>query len=122
MNKFDIYDRVTNFAVKIINFSEKLSSNFSARTIAKQLLRSATSIGANLQEADGAVSTNDFLHKLGISRKESLETQYWLGLIEKAKLIKNENNIKELKSLCTESEEISKIICTIIKNTKKNKK
>lgn len=120
MSKFDIYERVTSFAVRTIHFSEKLSHSFSGKIVAKQLIRSSTSIGANLQEADGAVSKNDFLNKLGTSRKESLETQYWLDIIKRSNLIKNPKNLEELDFLCCESKEISKIICSIIINTKKN--
>jgi four helix bundle protein len=99
MQKHDIYDRVLNFVVKIIGFAEKLSKSFSGRIIAKQMIRSASSIGANMQEADGAVSKRDFANKMGIARKEAQETRYWLELLVKAKLINNPTNNKELDML-----------------------
>lgn len=121
MQKHDIYARVEEFAVRIIGFCEKLAKTFAGSIIAKQLLRSATSIGANLQEADGAVSRKDFINKMGISRKEALETRYWLNLLIKSELIKNESNSKYLSSLYKESDEITKILCSIINRTKGNK-
>jgi len=114
MQKHDIYDRITRFVVRVIKFAEKLSQSFSARIIAKQLVRSASSVGANLQEADGATSKKDFVNKAGISRKEAQETRYWLSLLLQAELVKNQDNINELKSLYTESDEITRILSSII--------
>jgi len=118
MQKNNIYERVTVFAVNVIKFSEKLSKSFSGRIIAKQVIRSASSIGANLQEADGAVSKKDFVFKVGISRKEAQETRYWLDLLERAKIIGNQQNIDELKLLYSESDEITRILSSIINKTR----
>ena len=118
MQKHDIYDRITRFVVRIIRFAEKLSKNFSARIIAKQLVRSSSSIGANLQEADGATSRKDFINKIGIARKEAQETRYWLNLLAQAELVKNQENINELKVLYAEIDEIAKILSSIINKTK----
>lgn len=120
MQKHDIYDRVLNFVVKVVKFAEKLSKSFSARIIAKQLVRSASSIGANLQEADGATSKKDFVNKMGISRKEAQETRYWLNLLKRAEMIMNQSNLQELDLLIAESNEITKILSSIINKTAKN--
>ena len=114
MQKHDIYERVTIFVVNIINFSEKLSKSFSGRIIAKQMIRSASSIGANLQEADGAISKKDFINKMGISRKEAQETRYWLDLLKRANLIGNQQNKENLQSLYSESDQIARILSSII--------
>jgi len=119
MQKHDIYERVTNFAVRVIKFSEKLSRGFSGKIIAKQLVRAATSVGANLQEADGAISRNDFVNKSGIARKEAQESRYWLNLIGKSELVQNRENLSELNWLHNESDEIAKILSSIINKARK---
>lgn len=118
MQKHDIYKRVFDFVVKVVNFCEKLAKSFSGRIIAKQLIRSATSIGANLEEADGATSKKDFINKMGISRKEAQETRYWLNLIKAAQVLHDTQNLKELEVICAESDEIAKILSSIINKTR----
>lgn len=120
MQKHDIYDRVINFVVRIIALSEKTSKHFSGRVISKQLIRSASSVGANMQEADGAVSKKDFINKMGISRKEAQETRYWLDLIKKCGIVKNQCNLAELDLLHKESDEIVKILSSIINRSMRN--
>ena len=71
------------FAIKIIEFSELLEQN-KKFVIARQILKSGTSIGANIRESQSAESKADFIHKLKIAHKEAEETQYWLLLCEKA--------------------------------------
>ena len=120
MQKHDIYGRVLNFVVRLIRFAEKLSKSFSGRIVAKQMVRSASSIGANMQEADGAISKKDFVNKMGIARKEAQETRYWLELLNKAQMIKNQENVKELNLLYAESDEITKILSSIINKARTN--
>ena len=72
------------FALKIIIYCELLKEERKYE-ITKQLFRSGTSIGANVKEAQGAESKNDFIHKLKIASKEAEETEYWLFLCEKSK-------------------------------------
>ena len=122
MQKHDIYDRATNFVVRVIKYSEKISNHFSGRIIAKQMIRSASSIGANMFEADGAISIKDFINKMSISRKEALETRYWLDLLKKADIVRNCDNILELDILYKESDEISRILSSIINKAIKNQK
>jgi four helix bundle protein len=82
--------------------------------LSKQLIRSGTSIGANVEEAQNAESKPDFIHKMTISRSEARETNYWLKI-----LIATEKNLEQrLLSLLNESNELISIIHAIIKNTK----
>ncbi len=82
------------FSLSVIKFCEHLNRK-KAYVIGKQLLRSGTSIGANIQEAQFAVSRKDFIHKMHISLKEARETRYWLLLIIKSGTSKKES-AKEL--------------------------
>lgn len=99
------------FALKIIEFCELLEEN-KKYIIARQLLKSGTSIGANIREAQNAESKADFIHKLKISAKEAEETDYWLLLSQNSK---NYPNCEELISL---NHEIIKILSKIISTSK----
>ena len=79
-----ILEKSIDFALEIIEYTEKLEENRKF-VIAKQLLRSGTSIGANIREAQGAESKADFIHKLKIAAKEAEETEYWLLLCKHSK-------------------------------------
>lgn len=85
--------------------------------LSKQILRSGTSIGANIEEAQGGQSEKDFISKLTIAYKETRETHYWLRLMRDTKIIED----KLANSLISDCEELLKIIGTILK-TMKNKK
>ncbi len=84
------------------------------RELLIQLLRSATSIGANVEEAVGAQSKNDFIHKIGIAYKESRETSYWLRLFKDAQIME----VKLSSSFLSESEELQKILSSILRTSK----
>jgi four helix bundle protein len=116
----DIYDRLLRFGVDIVKLCRILSKNFDNRVIADQLIRSGTSVGANMQEADSASSRKDFINKVTISKKELQETNYWLKIIKGADLINNEKNCIELSRLLQESDELTKIIGAILSKTKTN--
>ncbi|MDI6731122.1 MAG: four helix bundle protein [Candidatus Margulisbacteria bacterium] len=113
-----IQDRTLEFGVKILNFADKLPRTVAGGVIVKQLIRSGTSIGANMEEADGAASKKDFINKVIISRKEARETRYWLQLIKQADLIHGESNNLELEKLTNEIYEIIKILSSIINKAK----
>lgn len=83
----------------------------------KQLLRSGTSIGANIAEANGAISKADFSAKVSIAYKENLETKYWLNLLKDSEYIKS--NITD--DLIDKVDELSKIMFAILKTTRINK-
>ncbi|MFH1347701.1 MAG: four helix bundle protein [Candidatus Margulisiibacteriota bacterium] len=117
----EIQERALEFGVRIIKFVEKLPRTTAGNVVVKQLMRAGTSIGANLEEADGAASKKDFINKVVIARKEARETRYWLKLIEKAELINNAGNKKELKELTQESYELMKITSAIINKAREKK-
>jgi four helix bundle protein len=102
----NIAERMLQFGVRVIKLSEALPKRFAAKHIALQLLRSGTSAGANCEEARGAESRADFIHKLGVSWKEARESRYWLQLIQRAELVKP----SLLSGLVQEAEELSKIL------------
>ena len=79
--KYDLDERTIKFAANVITINQKVAFSFSTKNIQEQLLRSATSIGANYQEANGAASKSDFRNKISICKKEALETQYWIRLM-----------------------------------------
>jgi four helix bundle protein len=72
--------RTLVFAVAVIRFAETMPANTTARVVTSQLLRAATSIGANYREANRAESKADFIHKVALALKEAAETEYWLEL------------------------------------------
>ena len=111
-----LLDKSLDFATKIIIFYESFSKTRKDTTIAKQLLRSATSIGANINEAVYGNSRADFISKLHISLKETAESIYWLTLLKRTNLI--DYNYDELLSL---AEEIKRMLIASINTAKENK-
>ena len=116
--KFDIYDRCFNFASKTAQILQSLPKNPFITEYIKQLLRSSGSIGANLTEADGAISKKDFINKLCIARKEAKESIHWLKLIQSVSDIQQIS----LDGLIQENTEIMLILSKIIQNTQNNSK
>ena len=113
--KQKIQDRTLSFAVRVVKLCKFLSEQSDVtRVLYKQLIRSGTSIGANVREAQSAQSDRDFLHKLEIALKEARETEYWLILLVRADLVK-EQRIRLLRQEC---EEIIKILVVITKKIK----
>ena len=112
--KKDICNRTYVFALKVIGFVKKLPKETSAFVLGKQLVASAASVAANIEEAQGAFSKDDFIYKMQTAFKEALETNLWLRMIRDAKLVKNE----EADSLIQESLELKKILSAIVKNSK----
>lgn len=85
--------------------------------LSKQILRSGTSIGANIAEAECAISNNDFLSKMYIAFKECAETEYWIELLHDSEYLTD----KEFMSMISDCEEIRKILSSITKTMKENK-
>jgi len=106
------------FAIRIINLYKYLSEKKKEFVLSKQILRSGTSIGANLAESECAISKSDFLAKIYIAIKECAETLYWLRLLKATKFLTQ----KEFDSIYRECEEIKKILSSSIMTTKKNLK
>jgi four helix bundle protein len=101
-----IQEKSFAFAIRIVNLYKHLNTEKKESVLSKQLLRSGTSIGANVEEAIGGVSDKDFLNKLGIAYKETRESIYWLKLLNATGYI-TEN---EFQSLFNDAEEICKIL------------
>ena len=108
-----IVDLSFDFALRIISFSEKLEENMKY-AIAKQIIRSGTSIGANISEAQNSESKADFIHKLKIAAKEAEETEYWLLLC------KYSDNYPFNEELLRMIVEIKKLLTSIITSSKRN--
>lgn len=115
----DIYKRTFDFAVQVVRLCQALDERpGTSRVLAKQLLRSGISIGANLREAKGGQSRPDFVSKCSIACKEAHETLYWLELLSATEVIP----ANRLTDLTRECDEIVSILTTIIKRTKDNSK
>lgn len=110
----DIQQRTFDFSIRIVKLVDRLPRTLAAVELGRQVLRSGVSVGANVQEADAAESKKDFVHKMGIARKEAQETRYWLGIIRAAIL----PNDSEVEALWKESDELARILYTIIENTR----
>ncbi len=113
--KYDLEERTTIFSENIIKFCKSLENDIITRPLISQLIRSATSVGANYCEADCAGTKKDFIHKLYLCKKESKETKYWLRLIGNT-LPKTKD---EARKYWKEANELNLIFSTIINKTKK---
>jgi four helix bundle protein len=109
-----IVKKTFDFAVEIVNFCKELDL-VKQYILSKQLLRSGTSIGANVWEAQDAESKLDFIHKMKIALKETNETQYWLMIIQKTIQISSTDNL--LNKLSEIHNILSKIVSTSKKKT-----
>jgi four helix bundle protein len=116
MNKENLNARIKQFVVRIAKLIEQLPETKTSNTISGQIIRSATSIGANYRAACRSKSKRDFINKLKIVEEETDETIYWLELIEDCRQIKPER-IKSLKSECNE---LLAIFVSSIKTAREN--
>ncbi len=107
-------DKSYVFALKIVKIYKTLISAKKEYVLSKQLLRSGTSIGANIAEANGAISKADFSAKVSIAYKESLETKYWLNLLRDSGFIPEDH----AEDLVMDADELSKIMFSILKTTR----
>ena len=116
MDNFGLFIRTKcmNFSVRIVNLYKYLTEEKKEFILSKQVLRSGTSIGANLAEAQNAISKKDFLAKLFISQKECAETQYWLELLMLTEYISKE----QYESINTDCTEIIKLLVSTTKKLK----
>ena len=112
-----LIDKSLDFATQIVLFYEEFSKSKKDTTIAKQLLRSATSIGANINEAVYGNSKADFISKLHISLKETGESIYWLKLLKNTKLVNC-----DFDSLLSLAEEIKRMLIASLNTAKENGK
>ncbi len=109
-----IVDKSFQFALRIVKLYSLLKGKKVERDLALQLLRSGTSVGANIEEAIGGSSKRDFIHKLEIAYKESRETRYWLRLLKESNLLEE----KLAQSFISDCEELIKILTAILNASK----
>lgn len=111
--KYDLEERTACFGEKVLEFAKRVPNSPVNLPLISQLVRAATSIGANYCEADDGVSKKDFRNKIGICRKEARETKHWLRMIAAA----NENLKEEARSLWQEAKELNLIFSQIFRSS-----
>ncbi|MBS5979543.1 four helix bundle protein [Dysgonomonas sp. Marseille-Q5470] len=111
-----VYEKAYSFAIRIVN-AYKFLKDKQEFVLSKQLLKAGTSVGANIAEANGAISDSDFSAKISIAYKEILETKYWLSLLKDTGYISSDtfNDVHE------DADEIAKMLYSILKITRINK-
>jgi len=115
--KFDLEERTAKFGEEVIKFSKIIPVNLTTKSLVSQLVRSATSVGANYSEADDAESKKDFQHKIGICKKESRETKHWLRMM----VVAAPELTEKARILWQEAKELNLIFNAIIHNSNKTK-
>jgi len=118
MEKSTFKERTKNFALKIIKVVETLPRGRTADILARQLLRSGTSVGANYRSACRAKSTADFISKMGIVEEETNETTYWMELLIECGLVRKDDVIQ----LLDEANQILAITISSIKTARRSRK
>lgn len=112
-----IKERTYQFALEIIKLTRKMPKDTTGFVLGNQLMKSGTSVGANVEEATGAYSKDDFTYKMSLALKEARESNYWLRLLRDSGIIKNtkiDESIKEAKNL-------KNILSAIVKTSKEGK-
>jgi four helix bundle protein len=113
-----IVERSFEFAVRVVRLCRFLDEQDRvSRTLANQLLRAGTSIGANIEEAQAGQSKADFTAKMAIARKEARETLYWLRLLKAAEIVESE----KLNEITKEADELVRILTSIVKTSQLGK-
>ncbi len=112
-----IKERAYEFSINIIKLTIKLPKDTAGFVLGRQLMKSGTSIGANVEEATGAFSKDDFIFKMNIALKEARESNYWLRLIRDAGLLKDIN----IEEILEESENLKNILSAIVKTSKERR-
>ena len=110
-----VEEKSFRFAVRIVKLNQYLRTNKKEYVLSKQLLRSGTSIGANVAESQQAQSRADFVSKLEIALKETSETKYWLRLLHATEYLSD----SQFESINTDCSELEKLLVSIVKSTKK---
>ena len=114
MNSAAVQEKSFRFAVRIVNLCRYLQTERKEYVLSKQLLRSGTSIGANIAESQQAQSRADFVNKLNIALKEAYETNYWLRLMSETQYLKTQ----EFESIIADCKELEKLFIAIVKTSK----
>lgn len=110
VSKFDLEERTAKFGEDVIKFCQKLKISILNESLIKQVIRSATSIGANYMEANGGNSKKDFKNKISICKKEAKETLHWLRMIA----VTNKEMKEEVKKLWIEAHQLVLIFSKIL--------
>jgi len=113
-----LQERLVEFAVGAMDLCDHLPKTFAGRHLSEQLFRSGTACAANYAEARGAESRSDFIHKLGVVRKELNESLVWLRIIERRSMAPAET----VRPLCVECDELCRIISASRKTAEDNSK
>jgi len=121
-SNYDLFDRSLVFAADVAKMVNNLPTNKVLEEYSKQLIRSSASIGANLQEADGALTKRDFVHKLGIARKEAKESWFWLRLIKQTGFVTDKLQLVKIDALIQEAKELKLILSSIIQKIQNKSK
>ena len=108
-------DKSFQFAIRIINLYKYLKTKHGEYIVSNQLVRSGTSVGAIIREAEYAESTKDFIHKFSIGLKEANESKYWLDLLHATKYL----NTKMHNSMVSDCDELLKLLTSTIKTSKR---
>ncbi len=116
MRREDLEKRTKQFAVNVILLSETLKPGRANDVIARQMIKSASSIGANYREAVRAESRDDFIHKINISSKEAAETEYWLELLNDVL------HLPSIKPLLSEANELLRILTASVKTARSRRR
>ena len=113
-----VREKSFSFAVRIVRLYQFLKDDKKEYILAKQILRSGTSVGANIEEADSAISKRDFSSKISMAYKEAKETHYWLRLLLATKYV----SLRQFDSLIQDCDELCKILFAILRTTRINKR
>lgn len=111
-----IKERTFEFAIEVIKLAHALPKNTAGFELGKQILRSGTSIGANVEEATGARSKKEFTNCMNIAKREARETKYWLRLLQASELLSD----SKIQLLLDEIEIIIRILTSIVKTSENN--
>ena len=117
--KIDILERCIKYSLDVIELCNHLEKSSAGKIMGRQLLRSGPSVGANIHEAQGGQSKADFIAKVSIAYKEARESAYWLRIIHDAKL---DPNTKLVENLREETEQLVRILSSILLTAKQNVK
>lgn len=110
----DIEERTLAFGLRVLRLVDALPNGRAVDVVARQLARAGTSIGANVEEAQGAQSRAEFIRRMNIARSEARETLYWLRLLSSAGYLKSER----LSAILAEADELVRILVTIVKRAR----
>lgn len=116
--RVELLDRTVAFSSEVIKLYRKLVKDEVGKLLGQQLLRAVTAVGANVHEAQGGQSRNDFISKIAIAQKEAIESAYWLRLL----ILEQLSDTADLRALQQEAAELTRILSAILVSAKRNAK